>query len=832
MVYFHNQCQSFDKFPLEKKIAMRKVNITSPEVNINLYESSEARKFNEGEIINFYALEKAKKLIDRRIPTGVNHIDNVTIAERNQDKFTIRANNTIAILGGRGSGKTSFIHSLKSFYDSDSSDVLTLDIIDPTLVETKGHILLHVISLLDTYAEEFRNKAGSYSNDIVRNHEKMAWSEALAKLAKGLCSIDGIDSKQSAEWNDDSYVLQMGMSEVSSARMLESNLNALVDKALKYAKKKALVIFFDDIDIDIAKAWKVLEVVRKYLTSPKIITVVSGDEELLSLAVRKAQWSIFGKEFLQAEEKNKNVLDGIRQSVEEQYFQKVLKPENRVHLLTLYDLTDRTPKVFLSVKTSGVSSEKIQIDFAYRKLLRLVGIYTFADMDNCLNLLLNLPLRSQIQLLKAILEEYPAETDRIYSLAESLQSVFYFALLQSGVSAEDLLANPNFIVSRILQYLANEEQFMLFDYYQLQPISLSNNKNQTLFMLGSIFSLSSRNRSHLFLDYMLRIGYVRNSVGQGIRIPTFLFEDRDMRNLMGYYIAETETTFGNIKIYTFDKIRKQRDKRGIDTEFAGESLLSKTLAYLPVCNISHPEKQNSINYYSLPYLLGFMYDILRAKDEEIPSMLARATQVRSYSSSNKFFENDSINEEIAFVDTYNGFEKKNDSIGFTEYKAFIDSLIYWKENQKDIWQAKRGYAVNPLLLGRIMTRYSNAASNNKDNASLGKSFSLQIEMFLNSVLVEESLWGDQLENHDLNLNNPIKTNRNFTSNVKKIKNDTFPLFGHFVTCPLLQAYSHFSDPGSYLYQSSLAEGLGRCFLDFYSKLNEVLTVQGIRGVQE
>jgi hypothetical protein len=34
-----------------------------------LYESSEARKFNDGEIINFNALEKAKKLIDRTIPT-------------------------------------------------------------------------------------------------------------------------------------------------------------------------------------------------------------------------------------------------------------------------------------------------------------------------------------------------------------------------------------------------------------------------------------------------------------------------------------------------------------------------------------------------------------------------------------------------------------------------------------------------------------------------------------------------------------------------------------------------------------------------------------------
>ena len=834
MVYFDNHYQSFDKSLFEKKIAMSNGKTDQQEVIINLNESSEAKVFTEGEVINFQALQKAKDLIGKRISSSEANDNRVTKQnEEAQKNSPIRSNNTIAILGGRGSGKTSFIHSLKSYCDVVHSSVLTLGVIDPTLVETKGHILLHVISLLDTYVEEFIKESLSYSNDVVRSHEKRAWRELLNKLAKGLCSIDGIDSKQAAEWNDDAYVLQKGMSEVSAARDLESNLNALVEMALGLEKKKVLVLFFDDIDIDITKAWKVLEVVRKYLTSPKIITVVSGDEELLTLAVRKAQWSIFGKEFLQAEEKNKGALNGVLQSVEEQYFQKVLKPENRVHLLTLFDLTQRTPKVELMAMNTSDTAEGLEITKVYEKLLRLVGIYTFADMENCLNLLLNLPLRSQIQLLKAILEEHPAETaDRINALAESLQSVFYFALLQSGVSVDDLLSNPNFIVSRILQYLAENEQVKLLDYYQLQPISLSNNQNQTLFMLGSIFSLASRNRPHLFLDYMLRIGYVRNSIDKEVRIPSFLFEDRNMRDLMGYYIAEIGNAFGNIRIYAFDEKSRQRTKRGIDTVFANESLLFNTLAYLPVCNIRPHGRQDSTNFYSLPYLLGLINDILRAKDEEVSSLISRAIQVRTYSSSSKFFENDSISEETTFSNIYDGYKKINNSNESGGYDAFIDSLINWKEAQKEYWKTVRGYAVNPLLLGRIMTRYSNAASSNKDNASLGKSFSLQIGMFLNSVLVEESLWGDQIINYKLNLSNPKTTNVNFNTNVKKIKKGVFPLFEHFATCPLLQAYCYPSGYGIYLYPSNQIEGLENHFLDFSLKLNGVSTVDGVRRAAE
>jgi len=804
-------------------------------VIIYLDKSSEAKKFDVGEVINFQALETAKNLIRNRIKVFYNQKDELININHAQEKSNIRINNTLAILGGRGSGKTSFIHSLKAYCDEDHSPLLALDIIDPTLVETKEHMLLHVISLLDTYTEEYIKKSNTYSNDVVRSQEKRAWRELLNKLAKGLCSIDGIDSKQAAEWNDDAYVLQRGMSEVSAARDLYSNLNALVGRTLELAGKKVLVLFFDDIDIDIEKAWKVLEVVRKYLSSPKIIAVISGDEELLSLAVRKAQWSIFGKEFLHAEEKNKEVLDVVRQSVEEQYFQKVLKPENRILLLTLNDLLSRSPKVSILVKkTYGVDKNELSIKEVYKRLLYLVGIFNPRDMDDCLSLLLNLPLRSQIQLLKTIPENPTEKIDWIYPLLEAMRSVFYTVLLQPEITTDALHTTPNFLVGRILKYLTESRPSMLYNYYQLQPISLSEKKNQTLFMLGCVFSLVSRSYPYLLIDFMLRIGYVRNSLKNKDDIPQFLLEDRDMRDLLGYYIAETETTFGNIKIYAFDKKRKKGEKKGIDSIFSNESSLFKILAYLPLCSIRYPGKQNSTNYYSLPYLLGFLYDVLRVDDDGLSTLLERVKQKKTYSSSSVFLEN----ESTADIDSPQIDDENNKSY---LYDGFLSELSRWKSTYRTVGNI----AVNPLLLGRIMTRYSNAASMYKPDDSLEKAFTHHIIMFLNSVLVEEYLWGGLNVEFKLKLNNPTSANTNFILNLNKIQEhpellyksiankgqnlSNYPfLYNLFASCPLLQVYIQSIEQENQKNIFSMSGDLLKISTAFSSKLESVSTVSHLK----
>lgn len=58
------------------------------------------------------------------------------------------------------------------------------------------------------------------------------------------------------------------------------------------------MIPFDDIDTDFKKGFEILEVLRKYITSGQIITILTGDLELYSKLVRKANWKCFDDDFL------------------------------------------------------------------------------------------------------------------------------------------------------------------------------------------------------------------------------------------------------------------------------------------------------------------------------------------------------------------------------------------------------------------------------------------------------------------------------------------------------------------------------------------------------
>jgi hypothetical protein len=86
-----------------------------------------------------------------------------------------------------------------------------------------------------------------------------------------------------------------------------SSLLYFLDCACKRYGNVELIIIFDDIDTSLDKGIIILEVLRKYLTTPKIIAVLLGDIELYSTLVRQMQWKkIDPNKVLQEYEFDKN----------------------------------------------------------------------------------------------------------------------------------------------------------------------------------------------------------------------------------------------------------------------------------------------------------------------------------------------------------------------------------------------------------------------------------------------------------------------------------------------------------------------------------------------
>ncbi len=748
-------------------------------VTINLDESIDSKSFSVDKIINKDAFLKAIKLID----------DNVRFLNSRQSvqiESTARNSNTISILGGRGSGKSSFIYSLKNDCEENhKTDVLCLDIIDPTLVEAKGHFLLYVLSLLDAYVEKFINSPSSYSNDQIRKLERHSWREALNKLAKGLCSVDGIDSQQIAEWGDDNYIFRMGMSSVSSSREIQNNLYRLVNKALAYKNQTLLVLFFDDIDVDLSKSWQVLEVIRKYLALPNILTIISGDEYLLSLSVRKAQWQKFDNDFLVSERIEKREYVEIRQSLEDQYLQKILKLENRISLMSLKELTSRLSYTLnFTMNNCEKNGELISI---YKDFFRILGIFQEVDMEDCFNVLLSLPLRSQIHLIRALLSVTDNKASSMAELEDKVRNTFYTTLLHNGVSIDEIFKNQDFIVSHILKYLTHSSNERLFNCYQLQPIALSGSQNEILFSLGSIFSLFCRRRPTLILDYMLRIAFTRNVIQKSqIPLSQFMYEDRNMRDLIGYLIAERKPGMIAINFENLNQPIHQSLLLDSKENIVLESEIFRIFRYLPVCLVRKSGNRRIEKYYSFPFLLGTIYDFMRT--DNVVQQIQKTIQLKIYSDlieSSDTRENNSYLAEHDLTITLN-----EDSYSEEIVKKFAQIFNDWKEQ---VIKSAQGSAINPLLLGRIMTRYYSATENIKARLNSFKVFPLHISIFLNSILIEEYLWGNKQDKYiRFNYNNPQNDEMIFINNLAHLKlfniSQDFPILNFFITCPLIQIY--------------------------------------------
>lgn len=314
------------------------------DIIIKLQDSGDAKAFGQSNLIHRDEFKTVLNKLLNRLPDE---------NETEKSDAPIRLHDTITILGSRGSGKTSFLQSVRAIcstgkgfdaeeykqYKGLKNKIAVLDVIDPTLMEEKGHVFLNIISIIQEEVDKVLNKKDCDPCNKEHKNDRREWRDKVAKLAAGIPSIDGIGGHYNDNnWQDPEYVMDKGLKGVSASRKLEQEFNEIIDLALKHIGKELFLLTFDDIDIDFKKGWPVLETIRKYCTSPKLVILLSGDMHLYSMAIRKQQWKNFGRPLLINESQQQNKLGYYNEMVTEmegQYLQKVMKSTNRIYLKTL-----------------------------------------------------------------------------------------------------------------------------------------------------------------------------------------------------------------------------------------------------------------------------------------------------------------------------------------------------------------------------------------------------------------------------------------------------------------------------------------------------------------
>lgn len=374
-----------------------------------------------GSLLQRDALGSLKTFVAERI----KEIENLgQSAEEASDLFYPRFHRAVLIEGGRGSGKTTFLLKALNEIRNDSENgarLCVLPMIDPTLIETKDHIILVILQMIDSVVDKARCDG--------RTQEEL--DRAREALAGGLALLDGIGPKEpyGNEWEDSSWVMSEGLRKAKKGRLFEQKFNAYIECALTVLKKKAFVLAFDDVDTNFRRGHMILETIRKYLTSPHLFLVLSGDLDLYGRLVRKDIYATFGSDVMKYDADiipvGKNSLSNATLELEEQYLLKVLPPQYRIPMLPLGALQD-TVKIRPTEKIDNKNLE----DWASEKIRKQLREKESGQHHLFLNVIFAEHLRLVLGYLRGL---YLADSDPTASRRKVLQA-FDARLRAAGIT--------------------------------------------------------------------------------------------------------------------------------------------------------------------------------------------------------------------------------------------------------------------------------------------------------------------------------------------------------------------------------------------------------------
>lgn len=208
-------------------------------------------------------------------------------------------NNIIAFCAKRGCGKTSAMISFSKALENISSEDKTfwgdeikgckfyaLESIDPTILESTDSVCRTVISRL---FQVFSQHASSGYKDQKKRQLQQDLLEKFQKCFR-LADIQKLQERKNEDYDD----LQL-LTELGDSANFKKEIHELITKFLEFmndaddvnvtSQNSFLIIQIDDVDMNITKAYEVVEDIRKYFVLPNTIILFAMDMSLLEQTI-------------------------------------------------------------------------------------------------------------------------------------------------------------------------------------------------------------------------------------------------------------------------------------------------------------------------------------------------------------------------------------------------------------------------------------------------------------------------------------------------------------------------------------------------------------------
>lgn len=746
---------------------------------------SDAAPYDEQSLIHRSKMEQIMEMWDQLY-------DNAVEDGKNTDFH--RFHNTISVFASRGAGKTTFLLSFLDRIKKDKGkDILCLSPIDPSLIETKQHPFINILASIQESVEDALNE-NFYSVRDKRFEERKKHEDCYNDLLKALPFIDGIGKDNVYDgWDDEEFISIQGMNKAKAFNKLEDTFHTYIKETLKLLDKKCIVVPFDDIDTDFKKGFEILEVLRKYITSGQIITILTGDLELYSKLVRKANWKCFDDDFLKKEmeyagHKKEEFAEMINQ-LENQYLIKLLKPEYRIHLKTIREYLEEDDYSLEIIYTDAKKGKTI--GKCYRDLLNRIGISSRNERVNTeiCHFLLGLSLRGQVRILTLL--NFNSIQKEKTDITTGLLNVFANDINQKASNTKLLINGTPVYTIEMLKFLIHANA--LYTGSNFLPETNDDILNKALFAVGTKFNQLVRKNRFLIFDYWIRLSYIEvlserlgGKLSDRSMIKDLLEFSQLNANINLLKSVGLAQAFCNSKL---NRNKQENVETMAGTIFIGNNapvLLSESnqvLSMLPMLGTIDTRQHENV-FISVYRLLAIIRETLfYSKNNGSDSLEEMLSKEAPYSNFLQPFFLDPVNRK-------EGLANWNDvTIDIKEDDLWKTVITKLKE-----WAAERNVEVSTSLLYHVFIRFYNTMLQIDEDdkyRSAGMKFNAYIVALLNAALVEE-MAECGIPGINFNVIGDIETiyihNRKAVTASKMITTGKTYFYKWFAECPLLEVF--------------------------------------------
>lgn len=666
--------------------------------------------------------------------------------------------NVFFVDGTRGAGKTTFINSVVKSLNGDTADarvsIKCLPTIDPTKLPRHEPILVTVTARLNKMVSD-KLKGCWSSND--QKKQKEQWQSHLEQLKRGLHLLT--DKEYKPEYFSDALKLDAQLDYSIGGQNLSQIFEQLVERACEILGCKAILISFDDIDTQFDTGWDVLESIRKFFNSQKLVVVATGDLRLYSQLIRGKQYENYSKTLLDQEKESARLAERgyMVEHLEQQYLLKLFPVQKRMQLKTMLQLVGekgkaRKENIRVKTKLAMPDIDAIEIRQAIGDAVREgLNLRVGSDADMYVNELLKQPVR----LLMQVLQDFYTKKDHVTSVKiageqdsdeksdpKLLRNALYGSMLSSiyraGLNYEQHRFGMDSLCKDIFTYVKQDRDFNTGFYLRPQSESealrncaiylasqVSENCQGSLskvlqmllvgcgsvsifnqFVSGLVQAENDKEKfEQLVSEYVAYMSVGRNeSASHWANRCSAVIADTSNDGKVGVFIGQVQLNRGS---------RKEKIEHYQQFKLNRESGLAKVAM---AASLSTVASNNLMDFSSVFNLIGAISDIAACSYDSSaaskvfnkiisqPTCIAPPWSNAAARAEVKTGKADDENEVLGQIDDdddddkLSGAEPKIEA----EFKDAFDAIVSWLDCVKNVEPKVRPSAV---LIGKIWTRF-------------------------------------------------------------------------------------------------------------------------------